>query len=62
MNYKQTDWIGMGLAAVVIAIIAATYIAIIVLIYAASRGAGPIALDAPSSMSTASATPPISIG
>jgi hypothetical protein len=55
MNYKQTDWLGAGLAAVVIAIVLATYIAIIVLIYAATRDAPPIALDAPNSRSTASA-------
>jgi hypothetical protein len=57
MNYKQTDWLGAGLAAVVIAIVLATYIAIIVLIYAATRDAPPIALDAPNSRSTASPAP-----
>jgi hypothetical protein len=62
MNYKQTDWLGTGLAAVVIAIVVATYIAIIVLIYAATRDAPPIALDAPNAMSKASAAPPTTTG
>jgi hypothetical protein len=62
MNHKQTDWLGTGLAAVVIAIVVATYIAIIVLIYAVTRDAPPIALDAPSSTSTASAAPPTTTG